>query len=491
MTLTRTARILGVATALVVAAAGTATADVDSADQLPDDVVTAERYAGENRYETAARTALESYADGAPTAIVARGDEFPDGLAASFLAGVENAPILLTKTNELPLETQDAMAPEALDTQRAVIVGGRAAISQAVQDRLEEILGDGNVTRVSGNDRFETAAFVANEDEAGTLEAVDGSGGQLTTAIVASGRNFPDALAAGPLAHAAGVPILLTEQDTLPGITRIAIESGIQQVIVAGGPVAVSDDVVDEIEGLDGVEVVQRVAGGDRTATAAAFAELTRDQLGWAADGAALSLGTDFPDALSLAPAASRLEVPILLTRSTSEVGAATFAALQDDCDTLSTLVVAGGPVAVDAQAELQAELATSCAEHQFLLDADQVDGGGDAAAAGTGWVWPDSFCYAVRVQDLSSPATGAELRAEPNGGDELVARLGAPSPTTGDGLTVGCLSEDEVEGGESEYAEYRAALQSLPEAFYVVVDSEDHRQGAVRGQVAQPEPEA
>lgn len=492
MPLTRTARLLGLSTALVVATAGIAAADVDSADQLPDDATAADRYAGENRYATAYRTALASYPDGAPTAIIARGDEFPDGLAASFLAGVENAPILLTKTDELPLETQDAMADGALNTQRAVIVGGRGAINQAVEDRLKVILGDENVERVFGQDRFETAFFVANEAEPGTLDDVEGDRGQLTTAIVASGRNFPDALAAGPLAHAAGVPILLTEEDSLPEITRIAIESRIQQVLVAGGPVAVSNDVVDEIRGLDGVEVVQRVAGGDRTATAAAFAELTREQLGWAPDGAALSLGIDFPDALSLAPAASRLEVPILLTRSTSEVGAATFAALQSDCDTLTTLAIAGGPVAIDDQAELQAELATSCAEHQFLLDADQVAGGGDTAAAGTGWIWPGDqhICYAVRVQGLSSPATGAELRVEAGGADELVASLGAPSPATGDGLTVGCLSDDEVEGDAAAYQEYRAALQSAPQTFYVVVDSEDHRDGAIRGQVAQPDPD-
>ena len=285
------ARVVALAAAAVLATTTAATADIREG-QVPDEAEPADRHAGGTRYATAALTALDSFPDGADTAIIARGDEFPDGLAASYLAGLEDAPILLTKPSELPLETQDAMADNALGTQRAVIVGGPAAIDASVEERLEELLGPDNVRRVSGQSRFETAAIVFNEGGAGTLRDVSGdSDRRLRTAIVASGRNFPDALAAGPLAHAAGVPILLTERTDLPGITRIALESDVQQVIVAGGPVAVSDAVVSEIEGIDGIQVVERVSGGDRTATAAAFAELTRDQLGWDATAASLSGG--------------------------------------------------------------------------------------------------------------------------------------------------------------------------------------------------------
>lgn len=479
-------RAAALATAVLLATTGVAAADIADDDALPDDALRVERYAGGDRYATAAITALEAHADGAPVAIVARGDDFPDGLASAYLAGVRDAPILLTRPDQLPLVTQDAFAQ--LGTQRVVIVGGPNAINPAVEERLVERFGSGNVERLDGSTRFHTAAFVTQDGgTVGTFpNLADEQGRDLRTAIVVSGRNFPDALAAGPLAHAANLPILLTEPDQLPEITRIALDASVEQVIVAGGRLSVSDAVARQLQQLDGVQVVARVSGDDRTATAAALADLASKHLGWPGATATISLGTDFPDALSLAPAASLAQAPILLTRSTSEVGAATFAALQDRCDTLTRVVVSGGPVAIDADTERQIELATSCADHTFLLTGDQVaDGVGDPDAAGVGWLWTESFCYAVRVQDLSSPASVAHLHWDSNGDDQIVATLDTPSPTSGDGLAVGCLTEDDVRGGASGYEETQQRLRQQPSDFHVDVHTTSHPDGAVRGQVA------
>lgn len=491
MRLTRSlARASALAAVAVLTTALAATAEIPDDDALPDDAVAAERLAGVNRYQTAQDIANEAYPDGADTVIIARGDAFPDGLAASYLAGVEDAPILLTQPNALTLETQDAM--DDLQPERAIIVGGPTAIDQNVEDALVAYLGGADrVRRIEGNDRFFTAAVISNEGAAGTLSDLSGdSTDELRTAIVASGRNFPDALAAGPLAHAGNLPILLTEPDRLPDITALALENrDIQQVIVAGGPVTISEAVLDQIAGIGGVEVVQRVSGADRTATAVELADLAREQLGWPAENTAVALGTDFPDALSLAPAASGMQAPILLTRASDHVGAPTFAALQATCDTAGRLAIAGGETAVDATTERQAELATSCADHAVELTSEAVvadgeTGAGDPEASGNAWIWTESLCYAVRAQDLSSPATDAALRsggAGTNGG--VVAALDTPQPTTGDGLAVGCLTADDIQDGTPD--DLRSALQEEPESFYVDVRSEDHPDGALRGQVA------
>ncbi len=478
-------RATTLAIAVLLASTGVAAADIAGNDALPADALPVERYAGGDRYETAAITALEAHADGAPVAIIARGDDFPDGLASAYLAGVRDAPILLTRPDQLPLVTQDAF--DQLGTERVTIVGGPNAINPAVEERLTEIFGEGNVDRLDGPTRFDTAAFVTqNGDTVGMFPNLsDEQAPGLRTAIVVSGRNFPDALAAGPLAHAANLPILLTEPDQLPDITRIALDEGVEQVIIAGGRLSVSNTVARQLQQLDGVQVVARVAGDDRTATAAALADLAARHLGWDGGTATVSLGTDFPDALSLAPAASLAHAPILLTRSSSEVGAATFAALQDRCDTLTDVVVSGGQVAINADAERQIELATSCADHEFVLSGGQVaDGEGDPEAAGVGWLWTESFCYGVRVQDLSSPASAAHLHWDGSGEDSLVATLETPSPTTGDGLAVGCLTEDDVRGG---YEETQELLRQQPSDFHVDVHSSTHPDGAIRGQVAPP----
>ena len=52
---------------------------------------------------------------------------------------------------------------------------------------------------------------------------------------------FPDALAAGPLAYARALPLVLTDPGALsPQAAQTLVDLGIQQVVIAGGPTAVS-----------------------------------------------------------------------------------------------------------------------------------------------------------------------------------------------------------------------------------------------------------
>ncbi|MBA2316920.1 MAG: cell wall-binding repeat-containing protein, partial [Euzebyales bacterium] len=82
------------------------------------------------------------------------------------------------------------------------------------------------VERVSGADRYATAAAVAH------LAFPDGA----QTAFVATGEDFPDALASGPAAVAGDAPVLLAGRGFLPQPTREALaELGVQRVIVLGG----------------------------------------------------------------------------------------------------------------------------------------------------------------------------------------------------------------------------------------------------------------
>lgn len=485
------------ALALPATATGAAIAAIDDPAQLPPTALTVDRYAGDDRFETAARTALVSHPDGAPIAIVARGDQFPDGLAASYLAGVEGAPILLTNPTSIPTPTLDAV--RRLGVERVVLIGGTTAIDDSVEAAFEDEVGQGNVDRIDGPDRFTTAAKVAQAGEGTVGVMTDLSGASdrsLRTAVVAFGRNFPDALAVGPLAHAGNLPILLTERDELPAVTRIALDDGsldFQQVLVVGGPVAISNDVVAEIAAVPGVEVVERVAGADRTATAVELAELAIGELGWPKEAVTVSLGLNFPDALSLAPAASRLQAPILLTTARDTIGGPTFSAVQRWCETLATAVISGGDTAVAPAAERELALATACAGNSFLMDADQVaDGTGDPAGAGAGWVWADeAFCYALTVQDLSSPADEAQLLVDDGSGRlTRVAVLDTPVPATGTGFAAGCLTDEDVTGDAAQYQAYRDMLRDQPDRFVVEVLTLKHPDGAIAGRVALPPPD-
>ena len=98
----------------------------------------------------------------------------------------------------------------------------------------------GNVVRISGSNRYETAVKVSQQRFPNGAADV----------FVASGEDFPDALVAGPLSSGAG-PLLLTGSKKLPAVVRQEVQRlKPKRIIVVGGPSAVSDAVVGELESL-------------------------------------------------------------------------------------------------------------------------------------------------------------------------------------------------------------------------------------------------
>lgn len=92
-------------------------------------------------------------------AFVARGDNPVDALAAAPVAGRLDAPVLLTTPQALSTSTADAL--EALQPDVVVVAGGTGAISAATFDAIVELLPGAEVRRVSGADRYTTAAALA------------------------------------------------------------------------------------------------------------------------------------------------------------------------------------------------------------------------------------------------------------------------------------------------------------------------------------------
>jgi len=216
------------------------------------------RLRGANRYQTAHVIAKENF-ETAETVILVRGDDaggtpqIVDGLTASGLAGSKEAPILLTPKDTLHPDTKIALAE--LEAKNIYIVGGPAAVSDAVVTELTTEGYQVNRIREEGGNRFSTAAKVAME----IGEATD------NTAIIASGnnQNLVDSLIAGPLAHQ-GHPILLVDNanGVVPQETLDAIdELGIETLLIVGGALAVSEAIEAELEGISGVTVASRFSG--------------------------------------------------------------------------------------------------------------------------------------------------------------------------------------------------------------------------------------
>jgi putative cell wall-binding protein len=203
------------------------------------------------------------------------------------------------------------------------------------------------VARAFGLDRYATARTVALQGgAAGTLgpvgaDSVDCSGA-VKTAIVASGENFPDALAAGGLAYrgaingacgVGGLPLLLTQKSTLPADTSNTLSDlGIKQVILLGGTGAVAANVATAIDNVSGVDNVVRVSGPTRQGTAVEVSQLLQS-IGYppAADSTFLVSRPDaFPDALAAGPLAGKNGYPLFLTESPTALGSVAKAGITD-----------------------------------------------------------------------------------------------------------------------------------------------------------------
>ncbi len=193
------------------------------------------RWAGNDRYATAATVSQKSFSPGVPVAYVATGLAFPDALSGGAIAGKNGGPILLVKQNALPAST--AAELDRLNPGKIVILGGAGAVNGAVATALGRY---GPVSRLSGSDRYATAVAVSR--------AAYGNAGAIA-AFVATGSNFPDGLAGGPVAALVPGPLLLVAPGTLPGtvateLRRLAPDT----VWVLGGPGSVSGSVVTSID---------------------------------------------------------------------------------------------------------------------------------------------------------------------------------------------------------------------------------------------------
>lgn len=247
------------------------------------------RFEGENRYETAVKIAQNGWTS-AKTVVLAKGSDFPDALSGAPLAYKEDAPILLTETNKLTEITKKEI--KRLKAEKVIILGSGGAVSENVYNEIKTM--GLTVDRIGGKNRFETAALIA--DHLNSNEAV-----------IAYGRNFPDALAIAPYAARKGIPILLTAQDELPETTRNAMK-GMSNAIIVGNNAVVSKKVEDSLP----VATTVRYGGSDRYETAKSIIT----NLNFGTNIAYVATGRNFPDALAGSALAAKNNAPILLVNN-------------------------------------------------------------------------------------------------------------------------------------------------------------------------------
>lgn len=247
---------------------------------------TVARLAGSDRTGTAVAVSRDGFPDGSARAVVlTRGDDPADALAGTPLAAAVAGPLLITGSARLD-DRVLAEVRRVLPAGATVhLLGGERALSPGVASAVAD--AGYRVTRHAGRDRFETATVIA--------ERVTPSPSDV---LLADGRSWADALAAGAAAASAGGVVVLTDGARLPAATSayLARTGGARTAV--GGPAAAA------------LPSARAVVGADRYATAVAVARLFPGRNG----AVALATGTSFADALSGGAHAVRVGATLLLT---------------------------------------------------------------------------------------------------------------------------------------------------------------------------------
>ena len=169
---------------------------------LKDQGILPRRLAGYDQYGTAATIAGVA-TPSSTQAFLVNGEHFADALSISSYAAAQGIPILLTRSDSLPPETATALAQ--MGVQNVTLVGGTAVIKDSITDQLSKLPQPVKVTaRYAGYDQYETNTTVLNQ-----------LGFETSNVYVATGENFPDALAGAALAAKDKAPILLLPREQL------------------------------------------------------------------------------------------------------------------------------------------------------------------------------------------------------------------------------------------------------------------------------------
>ena len=241
------------------------------------------RISGKDRITTSVEISKSGYTT-SENVVLASGFNFADALSAGQLASALNAPLLLSSQNKLDSQTKNEI--ERLKAKKVYVVGGDNAISKSGVDKNLQS-SNINVTRLEGQDRYSTSQKVMEK----TKEIINPE-----YLLIASGKNFPDALAATSFFVNHKSVMVLSDGVTYP-------QSNLQEIAIGGKNQL-------PLKGFKG----RRVSGKDRYETALEIAKLSFDKN----NNAILASGQVFADSLSAVSLTKKHNAPIILTQSDS-----------------------------------------------------------------------------------------------------------------------------------------------------------------------------
>lgn len=288
------------------------------------------RIAGSTRVDTAIEASKKGW-NTSDYAVLVNGSAYSDGLVAATLAKAYDAPILFTQSSSKNPQVESSVTSELarLNTKKVFIIGGTGVVPQKVQDELSKY----NPERISGTDRYDTSVKVAKYliDN----KKIDGS-----SAVIANGYGYADALSVSSYAAVKGYPIILVNKDALPDTVSDYLKNlKINSCYVVGGTGVISDALTQKLPGT-----VKRFAGQNRYDTNVAI--LSKLAVDCDYTNVYVASGETYADAITASALAAKNNAPIILVGSYAP-NANTKNLIKTKYDNIDNFYVLGGNTVV------------------------------------------------------------------------------------------------------------------------------------------------
>ncbi|MYL61984.1 S8 family serine peptidase [Bacillus hwajinpoensis] len=199
----------------------------------------------------------------------------------------------------------------------AATINGSDDFGSGILDVEAAFNGVTEYNRIYGETSIETAIDISKKSwNTVDQQTISINGKSITGKFIVLARSdeFPDSLAASPLASKLGSPILLSKKS---GLSKSLLDElnrlSANHVLLIGGEDALPEGVVDQLKS-EGIETT-RIAGDNRYETATEIAKIIENEN---TTETFIVSGENFPDALSISSFASRFESPVLFTKSDS-----------------------------------------------------------------------------------------------------------------------------------------------------------------------------
>ena len=303
------------------------------------------RLAGANALETMNSIVNHAGFAKGKTVVLTTSKGYWDALTAAGLAGLAQAPVLMT--DGATLSAQTAAQLRKLQPSTIAVCGGPAAVTDAVVTQARAAASrTGNAASVKA---IRCAGSTATDTAIDIFAKAPGVTGSAWahTAFVCTNATYHDALAAAPISYATGMPIFLSQGKASfsPATIRALQTGGIYAVYVVGGEAAIAPSAVEQLQNA-GIAVAGRLSGATAIETSEEVARFGLAK-GLHATNMGVATSHGYWDSLSGAALCGKNNSVLVLAGNPQSHSIGGFIA--DHSADIARLYVFGGEAALDA----------------------------------------------------------------------------------------------------------------------------------------------